>query len=190
MTFRSFQTTFHQIPSDTPLPGEATCHFQRFSNSSLLNDLAWFEVLHRTAAWSALSQTGTKRLITTSSFNSSVCDEGHEWRSSWSMILFRFHCDFSTSIGRVRTRRFGQSCYKCSDDRKYHIGTCEWKQVLFTAERLLFDILQRCYERRADEAIEYYIIPISNVPNGIASGTAPHRQDLWEACGYDRCQEM
>jgi hypothetical protein len=70
------------------------------------------------------------------------------------------------------------------------VGLCEVEEVWETVQRLLLNILQRCYEKRpawdVDDA--YYIIPVSDVPTGRFGGTA-HQRDFCEACAHDRCQE-
>lgn len=105
------------------------------------------------------------------------------------MIVFRIHCDFSRGIGRVRMKRFRQRCSECDDDSEQYTGLCPRYQVEFTIERVLFNVVQRCYEKRRDEEIEYYIIPVTDIPPGRPGRGAPHRKDLCEACRHDRCQE-
>jgi len=106
------------------------------------------------------------------------------------MILFRFHLDVYAGYGRIRMKRFGQRCNKCLDDDTYHVGLCDTRQVRITIQRLLFYILQKCYEMRRDCDIEDldYIIPVSDVPKGRFGGM-PHQKNYCEACAHDRCQE-
>jgi hypothetical protein len=107
------------------------------------------------------------------------------------MILFRFYLDASAGYGKVRMKRFGQRCNECENDDTYHIGICDNKQVWYTVQCLLFNILRRCYEGRLeyDVDIEQYIIPVSDVPRGRFGG-GPHQRDFCEACAHNRCQEM
>ncbi|CAF0725123.1 unnamed protein product [Rotaria sordida] len=172
MSLKAFESTFYEILSDSPLPNGHIWKLQPLKNASFRDNRHWFEVLYRTRA-------------------SYQCNHGHYWQSSWSMILFRFHLDVSECFGRVRMKRFGQRCNKCINDNEYHIGRCDKEQVWYTVQRLLLNILQRCYEKRrdCDVDMEEYIIPVSDVPNGRFGGIA-HQKNFCEACAHNRCQKM
>jgi hypothetical protein len=86
-------------------------------------------------------------------------------------------------------KRFGQCCDQCENNYEYYIGMCEPEEVWFIVQRLLFNILQRCYEKRPDCDVEDSIIPVSNVPTSKFGG-ARHIKESCEACYYNRCQEM
>lgn len=87
-------------------------------------------------------------------------------------------------------KRFGQRCNKCKNDDTYHLGICDIDQVWITVQRLLLNILQRCYEGRSESDVdaEEYIIPITDVPRGRFGG-GTHQKSYCEACAHDRCQE-
>jgi hypothetical protein len=105
------------------------------------------------------------------------------------MILFRFHRDVNTHRLRVRIKRFGQRCNKCTNDNTYHVGFCPIEEASRMVECVLYIILQRCYERRAESDVDdAYIIPVSDVPRGRFGG-ARHQRPFCEACAHDRCQE-
>jgi hypothetical protein len=106
------------------------------------------------------------------------------------MILFRFRFDDYKGYGIIQMKRFGQRCNLCPEDDTYYLGLYYEEEVWEILQWLLLYIIQKWYEMRSDYDIDkaYYMIPVSDVPNGRSGGT-PHQKDFCEACAYDQCQE-
>ncbi|CAF1455535.1 unnamed protein product [Adineta ricciae] len=172
MSLRAFRSALGLSLYDNPLPNGDRWIMQRLTNVVHEYYEGWFDVLYRMQARYR-------------------CKSGHDWTSSWTMILFRFYRNEKKHFGLIRLKRFGQRCAKCKDDREYYTGSCTYEEVWYITQCVLFHILQKCYEKRPIRDLDVlpYIIGIQNVPSNKPGGMA-HQKEYCEACAANYCKEM